>query len=87
MSKINLNKLKKCPFCGHKLDRDNFRDSFHQETIFWTDHEWGREYHDMREHYDGQCWSLTCLTIEGGCGAEMHGDSAEEVFNKWQRRS
>lgn len=34
-----------------------------------------------------RCYQLICQVHQGGCGAEMHGDSVEEVLTKWNRRS
>lgn len=35
---------------------------------------------------DGVCYTLHCTTTSGGCGAEMPGDSREEVITSWNRR-
>jgi len=32
-------------------------------------------------------WGMYCVETTGGCGAEVHGDSAEEAILKWNRRS
>ncbi len=32
-------------------------------------------------------WILECYEIEGGCGANVLGDSAQDAINKWNKRS
>jgi hypothetical protein len=47
-----------------------------------------RSYHNFRDVPKEQwCYSLHCLPHAGGCGAEMHGDSKEEVIENWNRRT
>lgn len=43
-------------------------------------------YRDPRGHH-GQCWTLGCLEIEGGCGMSVDGDSEDETVAKWNRRT
>jgi hypothetical protein len=39
------------------------------------------------EEGDGICYEMHCSVQAGGCGAEMHGDSKEEVLSKWNTRA
>lgn len=81
--------LKECPFCGKVPDLDE-PDTLYPTGIVWKyNKEFDRiSYHTRREmpDYDGQCYSLNCPTHLGGCGAEIHGDSIEEVKERWERR-
>ena len=75
-----------CPFCGHSpQDRQDF---LHPTGTAWREDNGRRHYirWDDPRGFHGRCWSLTCLEHEGGCGAEMQGDSEEEVIARWNRR-
>jgi len=34
-----------------------------------------------------QCWQINCVTVSGGCGAQIIGDSKDETIAMWQRRA
>lgn len=82
--------IKPCPFCGHTLDI-NDPDVLYPSGIYWyPDGDFHRYYTSQRisiEGFRGQpCYKIACKDIMGGCGAEMHGDSKQEVIDKWNRR-
>lgn len=82
--------VKPCPFCGHQPE--DRRDFFHPTGTVWQDRLLnGRKFRTYHRHgtkeYDGRCWVLACLTHEGGCGAEMSGDSEEDTLERWNRRA
>jgi hypothetical protein len=81
-------KLKPCPFCSKVLDPDN-PDTIYPSGIYWRETEYGRCYvsHKERLETDGKCMQIVCNESQCGCGAEMHGDSVEEVVDKWNRRA
>ena len=87
MSKKKLPEVKPCPFCGFQVDA-NDRDTLYPSGPKWRDESIGRVYMNARStEYDGECFQLICNTLYGGCGAEMNGDSIEEVLEKWGRRT
>lgn len=81
-----------CPFCGHTpID---LRGAIHPTGQGWRDDPIG-EGDKMLRHYmrrddprgiHGLSWTLGCLEHEGGCGADMRGDSRPEVIANWNRR-
>jgi len=87
MNKEDIN-LKSCPFCGKVPDmRDG--DTIYPSGTFWRSHEEvGRIYVGANERFDtdNPCWLIRCPELAGGCDAEIHGDSIEEVAAKWNRR-
>lgn len=76
-----------CPFCGREVDED-LSDTLYPTGIGWIST-------GVHVHYissimvpeEQWCWKLVCPESGGGCGAEMHGDSMEEVITKWSRRA
>lgn len=80
-------KLKPCPFCGKELDL-NDPDTVYPNGIYWRDtEEYGRVYFGgMTAESDGRCMQIVCSDVSGGCCAEMHGDSLEDVVDKWNNR-
>lgn len=86
-------KISPCPFCGSELDV-NDPDVLHREPFGWVDKIIGgfmtRQYlhrnDPLGSEPHGQCWSLNCPTIYGGCGVGISGDSREETIQKWERR-
>jgi len=34
-----------------------------------------------------QCWQINCVTVSGGCGVQITGDSKDEIIAMWQRRA
>ena len=89
-------KLTKCPFCGRVNDTDD-EDTLYPTGSYWATHGDGfRHYfspglyrgniHQMPEP-EGKVYQIVCSENYGGCGAEIHGDSVEEVIQKWERRS
>jgi hypothetical protein len=86
--------MRECPFCGHFPDPDNYIDSFHPTGQGWRDDPLGEEgkpfrhymrYNDPRGVH-GKVWEMNCLIHEGGCGANITGDSREETIAAWNRR-
>lgn len=80
--------IKPCPFCGMEADED-CGDTLHPSGTGWKYRPdlRTRSYHDLREVPEEQwCYSLNCVLHHGGCGAEMTGDSREEVIAKWNKR-
>lgn len=79
-----------CPFCGKAVNLDD-DDTLYPTGSYWRDDaEIGmRTYHPARRRLetDGACWGMHCPTTAGGCGAEIHGDSKEEVLAAWSRRT
>ena len=77
--------MKDCPFCGCHVDFDD-PDTLHPSGVFWRDTEHGRLYYGWSEcdfeDRENKCYQLNCL----GCGCEMHGDSKDEVIEKWEKR-
>jgi hypothetical protein len=86
---MNTETLLPCPFCGTELNIKNEEDIIYPDGIGWKDHDNGmRSYHKFIEVPHQQwCWGIYCSVIFGGCGAEMHGDSREEVVLKWNTRT
>ena len=85
-------KMLPCPFCGKKADLDD-PDTLYPSGIFWRDGAVPgmpelRTYHRRqdRQEGDGVCYAMHCPTPAGGCGAEIMGDSKEEVIEAWNRR-
>lgn len=76
-----------CPFCGKSPDMED-GDTMYPSGIFWRETEYGRSYVGVEERLDtdNPCWLIYCPEVAGGCGAEMHGDSIEDVVSKWNRR-
>ena len=84
---------KNCPFCGMKNNLDI--DTLYPSGIGWKEDDLGdgttfRHYVSIysedlpREQW---CYKVVCNDSYGGCGATMHGDSIEEVINKWNKRA
>lgn len=85
-------KILPCPFCGKKVDLED-PDTLYPSGIFWRDGAVPdmpqlRTYHGRRDRQegDGTCYGMHCPTPAGGCGAEIMGDSREEVVEAWNRR-
>lgn len=81
--------LRPCPFCGRAVSED-LSDTLHRNGIRWSVLPDGsRHYHTgiPGEPGDGQCWSMHCNQSDGGCGAEVHGDSEAEARAAWNRRA
>lgn len=81
--------LKPCPFCGFQVDRYGLDDVLYPNGTFWRPHdEMERKYVGFRDQLptDHACYNIICNKLMGGCGAEMHGDSVEEVVDKWNAR-
>jgi len=81
-----------CPFCGHKCDM-NEPDTLYPNGIYWRDSaDTGRAYfgrtHKLFDPFTmKQCWQINCVTVSGGCGAQITGDSKNETIAMWQRRA
>lgn len=76
-----------CPFCGKEVDLD-CPDTLYPSGIVWVNDEECYRFYGTRKQYpvpDGHCYTLHCNNGVG-CGAQMHGDSAEEVIEQWNRR-
>jgi len=80
--------LKPCPFCGFNFSKD-LVDILYPSGIYWRENsEIGGEYIGFKDMLptDHTCWKIVCNGTMGGCGAEIHGDSKEEVIEKWNTR-
>lgn len=85
---------KPCPFCGMKCNLDI--DTLYPSGIGWLEDIWDGEGNAFR-HYvsihkrelpkEQWCYQIVCNKSYGGCGAIMHGDSKQEVINKWNKRT
>lgn len=82
-----MTEIKPCPFCGHPVDLDD-RDTLYPDGVGWQYRKNGlKSYHHFSEVPPEQwCYVLCCVEKAGGCGAEMHGDTAQECIDKWNRR-
>jgi len=90
---MNTIKLLPCPFCGMEPE-DDLIDTLYPSGTYWRDNlrpngRTIRSYHgrDAVKEGDGKCWTMHCTENAGGCGAEISGDSIEEVVNRWNRRA
>lgn len=84
-----MTELLPCPFCGMPVDIED-DDTLHPTGIGWRDDKCigFRTYHSYRETPKKQwCWGMHCPTTSGGCGAEIHADSKDEVIAKWNTRA
>ena len=87
----DLTELLCCPFCGHKCDLKE-PDTLYPTGIYWKESsDYGRAYfgrtHKLFDPFMvQQCWQINCVTISGGCGANIIGDSRDETIAAWQRR-
>ncbi len=77
--------LKPCPFCGRAVD-DDLRDTLYPSGVYRRGE---LEYvsHRDRQEGDTPCWTMHCVAHEGGCGAEVSGDTEAEVRAAWNRRT
>lgn len=76
-----------CPFCGRKPDMDG--DDTLYPTGRWREDDGLRHYlmiDDERESH-GTVYTMHCPETYGGCGAQVAGDSKDDVMAKWNRRS
>ena len=83
-------KAKDCPFCGRKVNSEDI-DTLYPSGTGWIDHvDEEYEYRSYVSAYDVPkeqwCYKIICNESYGGCGAEIHGDSAEEAIEKWNKR-
>lgn len=78
---------KDCPFCGMKCNLDI--DTLYPSGTGWVDAGEGYRHYVSRSDVPREqwCYKIICNESYGGCGAEMHGDSVEEVINKWNKRA
>lgn len=83
--------LKGCPFCGMISDTD--WDDTRYPSYGWKDEDICGD-GELVRHYvsvfdpdkHGMGYKISCDPGYGGCGAEMRGDSEEEVIAKWEKR-
>lgn len=84
-----MNEMKSlpCPFCGFKVNANDI-DTLYPSGIAWVEAEDGFRHYDSAMKYPKEqwCYKIICNESYGGCGAEVHGDSAEEVLEKWNKR-
>jgi hypothetical protein len=82
--------LKRCPFCGKAPDPSD-QDTLHPSGIFWHfDGDIGMAVYVtavQRQEGDSPCYVMNCVKLAGGCGAEINGDSKDEVVAAWNRRA
>jgi hypothetical protein len=79
--------LNACPFCGHQPWE--MAEAVYPTGIGWREDDGVRHYigrKDKRERM-GDVWCVNCPEVEGGCGAEVCGDSRNEAVAKWNRRA
>lgn len=80
---------KDCPFCGMKNNLDI--DTLYPSGIGWKDSGHGYRYyvsiHEEQLPREQWCYKVVCNESYGGCGAEIHGDSIDEVIDKWNTRA
>lgn len=70
--------MKPCPFCGNT----NFENELYPSGITWEYNPYLQcKTYSTAGQYENKCWQLNCR-----CGAEMHGDSKEEVITLWNKR-
>ena len=76
-----------CPFCGKAINA-NDNDTLYPSGTGWKEEADGfRSYHSVYDVPKEQwCYKIVCQEHYGGCGAEIHGDSIEEVKEKWNKR-
>lgn len=75
-----------CPFCGRAPELDH-PDTLYPDGIGWKPFGDMRSYVNFREVPREQwCYGMHCDESCGGCGAEIHGDSAAEALVKWNKR-
>ena len=87
-----------CPFCGKDLNSKSYYTDINEilhpsGTVWRTIFDDGDstpiieyDFYKNREESDNLCYQINCPEIYGGCGAEMHGDSKDEVIAKWNTR-
>lgn len=72
--------LNNCPFCGqYEFDLE---DCLHPSGTTWkysADSECN--IYGVHKQYPNKCYVLRC-----DCDVEMHGDSWDDVINKWNKR-
>lgn len=80
--------MKPCPFCGKKINAED------PDTLYPTGTGWRQETEEFRSYHratdvsrEHWCYKIVCQEHYGGCGAEIHGDSIDEVKEKWNKRS
>lgn len=92
--------MKPCPFCGKAVDMDD-EDTIYPNGIIWYRYDGDeRAYGSFGSLRKGEflvgftadteyhlCYSIHCVGIAGGCGAEMRGDSRLDAISKWNRRT
>ena len=75
-----------CPFCGRHPDIGD-GDTLYPTGTGWKQDDGYRSYHRYTEVPKEQwCYGMHCTESSGGCGAEVHGDSAVEALAKWNSR-
>ncbi len=78
--------MKPCPFCGNAINADDV-DTLYPSGTGWKDDGECRHYVSVYEVPREQwCYKIVCQEHYGGCGTEIHGDSIEEVKEKWNKR-
>jgi hypothetical protein len=63
--------IKPCPFCGSEVD--GYKDS-------------GDFIYPVPTASGARLYEINCLSIYGGCGASILGNSPEECIEKWNTR-
>lgn len=86
-SSEGLERPLRCPFCGRQPELEH-PDTLYPDGGGWKQHDGFRSYHNFREVPREQwTYGMHCDESCGGCGAEIHGDSAADAVRKWNMRS
>jgi hypothetical protein len=82
-----MQELKPCPFCGHEVSLEG-DDTLYPNGVGWKKRKGGFTQYVSRMVVPEEqwCYSMHCPTTEGGCGAEISGDSKQQAIDNWNKR-